>query len=330
MKKFGWAYLGCGSIAFGTAKELMQTEDQEIVAAWNRTWEKAEKFAETFGATAYRTAEEAICAPGVEAVYISVTADKHAEYMRLCIQHHKPVLCEKPFTANAKEAEDVFAYARQEGVYVAEAMWTWYNTPAWQMREWVRGGRVGHIEAAELSFVTPLLLGPHLPRLMDPQVCGGALLDIGIYCVRYAYELFGMPRHILCKGRLENGVDLGERVLFRYDDFSVKMHIAFDRKDGEWCRVTGSEGRAEAKDFHAATVVKLKRRGEKTVIHRDKTPKYACQFRTVAQEVRAGYVESEKVPAQGTIDCMKLLDECRARMGIVYPCEETGVLGAGE
>lgn len=127
MNKFGWAYIGCGGIAHTTAKELVKTESQQIVAAWNRTYEKAEKFVKKYGGTAYKTAEEAITAPGVEGVYIALTADKHAEYMRLCIKHHKPMLCEKPFTVNAKEAEDIFTYAAQEGVYVSEAMWTWHN-----------------------------------------------------------------------------------------------------------------------------------------------------------------------------------------------------------
>ena len=116
MGKFGWAYLGCGNIAHTTARELIKTEDQQIVAVWNRTHAKAEQFAKKYGAVAYKTAEEAITAPGVEGVYIAVTADKHAEYMRLCIKHHKPVLCEKPFSVNAKEAEAIFAYAAQEGV----------------------------------------------------------------------------------------------------------------------------------------------------------------------------------------------------------------------
>lgn len=98
MSRFGWAYIGCGGIAHTTAKELIKTDDQQIVAVWNRTYEKAEEFVKKYGGTAYKTAEEAITAPGVEGVYIALTADKHAEYMRLCIRHHKPVLCEKPFT----------------------------------------------------------------------------------------------------------------------------------------------------------------------------------------------------------------------------------------
>ena len=95
MGKFGWAYIGCGGIAHTTAKELVKTEDQQIAAVWNRTRSKAEKFAQV-RRNSLQHCGRAITAPEVEGVYIALTADKHAEYMRLCIKHHKPILCEKP------------------------------------------------------------------------------------------------------------------------------------------------------------------------------------------------------------------------------------------
>ena len=94
MSKFGWAYLGVGDIAHGTAKQLRKSENSEIVAVWNRTYEKAEKFAKKFGGTPYHTFEEAVNDPRVEGVYIALTANLHYEYMKKCIELHKPVLCE--------------------------------------------------------------------------------------------------------------------------------------------------------------------------------------------------------------------------------------------
>ena len=82
MKKFGWAFIGCGGIAHITALELVRTRDNTIVSAWNRTASKAESFVKKFGGTAYSTIEEAINAPGVEGVYIAVTADRHADIMK--------------------------------------------------------------------------------------------------------------------------------------------------------------------------------------------------------------------------------------------------------
>lgn len=127
MAKFRWAYLGCGGIAHTTAKQLKDSADNEIVAVWNRTLRKAEDFAKKFGGKVYATAEEAITAPDVDGVYIALTPDRHAEYMQLCIKHKKAVMCEKPFAVNATQAEQVIREAKEAGVYVSEAMWTWHT-----------------------------------------------------------------------------------------------------------------------------------------------------------------------------------------------------------
>ena len=80
---FGWAFLGCGNIAEQVANELVNEAGQRIVSCWNRSPERAQKFAVKYGSRAYRTAEEALKAEGVNAAYIAVTADKHLDYIRL-------------------------------------------------------------------------------------------------------------------------------------------------------------------------------------------------------------------------------------------------------
>lgn len=319
MKKFGWAYIGCGGIAYTTAREVVKCEDQEIVAAWNRTYEKAEKFVNKFGGKAYKTAEEAITAPGVEGVYIAVTADKHAEYMELCIKHHKPVLCEKPFTVNAPEAEKIFAYAKQEGVYVSEAMWTWHNAVAHQVRTWVKNGVVGEIQTVDCAYAYPMLKFSKNPRLMNPLQIGGALMDIGIYAVRYCYELFGMPKSLKCEGRLSKGADLGEKITLEYDGFEANLVVAFDQNVGEYFRIKGTKGSIDVPMFHIG--MKASCETEKKEKYNDKSKYYATEFSNVAKEIRVGLKDSELIPAQATIDCMKLLDECRKQMGLQYPYE---------
>lgn len=316
MGKFGWAYIGCGGIAHTTAKELVKTEDQQIVAVWNRTPEKAEKFAKKYGAAVYRTPEEAINAPGVEGVYLALTADKHAEFMRLAIRHHKPVLCEKPFTVNAKEAEEIFAYAKQEGVYVSEAMWTWHNAVALKVKELVDSGKLGTIQSVDCAYAFPMLKFSRNPRLMNPVQIGGALMDVGIYGVRYSYELFGMPNSLTCEGRISRGADLGEKITMHYDGFDVNITVALDQNVGEYFRIKGAKGSVDVPMFHMASKAKLS--GEEFT---DKSAHYAVEFRNVAGEIRAGFTESKIIPAKATVDCMKLLDECRRQMQLQYPCE---------
>jgi len=183
MKKFRWAYLGCGDIAQITAKELY---DGEIVAAWNRTPERARDFVGKYGGIAYATAEDAITAPNVDGVYIAVTANLHADYMKLCIEHHKPVLCEKPFTVNAHQAQEIFAFAVQEGVYVSEAMWTWHNATAHKVKEWIRAEAVGKIKEVNCTYSFPMIKFSKKPRHFQAELIAGALLDIVLK--------YGLPR----------------------------------------------------------------------------------------------------------------------------------------
>jgi len=320
MGKFGWAYIGCGGIAHTTARELLKSGEGEIVAVWNRTREKAEAFAKKFGGKVYDTMEEAINAPGVEGVYIAVTADKHAEFMKLCIANHKPVLCEKPFTVNAAQAEEVFAYARQEGVYVSEAMWTWHNDTARQVKAWVDAGAVGEVRQVNCDYSFPMFKFSNKERHTSPVMIGGALLDIGVYCIRYCYALFGMPKDILCKGSLSGGVDLGETVTLRYDGFDANLRISRVENDGEKLEIIGSAGKILVPWFHMAKKAKL--RGKTRDTFRDRSLLFGKEFSAVAAEIRGGAKQGVAIPPESTVDCMKIMDLCRSQLGLVYPCEE--------
>ena len=320
MAKFGWAYIGCGGIANITARELVKLEDHQIVSAWNRTPERADTFVNKFGGTAYQTAEEAITASGVDAVYIAVTADKHVEYMKLCIRHHKNVLCEKPFTVNAQQAREIFEYAAQEGVYVSEAMWTWHNAAAKQVKAWVQNGYVGNVRDVECFYSFPMIKLPiQKPRHTSPEMIGGALLDIGVYCVRYCYELFGKPKEIRCTGRLSGGIDLGEQITLDYGSFQAKLTISRDENHGEKLTIAGDKGVIKLPMFHMASKGSLK--GIVSASFKDSSPLYGTQFANVAEEIRTGAREGIHIPAKSTVECLEILDECRRQMGLVYPCE---------
>lgn len=320
MKKFGWAYIGCGGIARTTAKELVQTEDNEIVAVWNRTQSKAEVFAEEFGGTVYESAEEAINAPGVEGVYVNVNHDMHETYTRLSIENGKPVLCEKPFAVNEKAAKAIFDYAREKDVYVSEAMWTWHNETALKVKDWVESGILGDIESVSCAFEVPLVNGSTNPRLTTPSMLGGALMDLGIYNVRYCYELFGLPENIACEARMDE-VDYSETITFDYPGFKAVMLVSMEKEGGHYFEIKGSKGSIYVPQFHMAQSATLKTEEKEETFEVDELL-YGRQFSNVAAEIRAGRKEGEKIPTNSTIDVMGLLNECRSQMGLVYPQEK--------
>ena len=318
---FGWAFIGAGDIAHTVAAEIEREGSGRIVSVWNRTASRAQSFAQTFGARAYPTPEEALAAPGVEGAYVCVNPAYHAAYVRRCIAAGVPVLCEKPFTLNAAEAAALFAEAKERGVYLSEAMWTWHNAAALQVREWVRGGALGAIRSLRAVYAFPLILMRKCRgRLLSPEAGGGALLDIGVYPVRYVYELFGMPLSLDCRGRLRGGVDLGENIEMRYPDFTARLSVSISSWGGERLVIRGERGKIVVPEFHAAARAALVREGKKEVF-RDGALRYARQFAQVAAEIRAGRKESAFVPAASTVDVLRLTDECRRRMGLVYPQE---------
>jgi len=319
MAKFGWAYIGCGSIANTTAKQVSKSVNNRIVAVWNRSFDKAEAFAKKYGGKAYHTVEEAINAPEVEGVYIALTADVHAQYVRKCIENHKPVLCEKPFAVNAEEAEELYELAKKEGVYLAEAMWTWHNDVALKVKQWVSSGRIGRVTGVECTYAFPMTRAGDT-RLLDPKRLGGAIMDIGVYGLRYCLELFGMPQKVECKGRMDHGVDLGEEVDLFYDGFTARCTFAIDKMKGEPLTIKGTEGTIKVPYFHMAWKGALKGNSNEKV-KADRSSQYEREFSNTAKEIREGLTESRIITPGNTIGCMKLMDECRKQMGLVYPCE---------
>ena len=320
MEKFGWAYIGVGQIAKTTARELLKSENNEIVSVWNRTYEKAEKFTKKYGGTAYKTLEEAISDPRVDGVYIALTADRHYEYMKKIIAMHKPILCEKPFTVNADEAKEIFELAKKEGVYVAEAMWTWHNTPALTVRRWLNEGKIGTVKEVSCNYKNPMTTFDKNSRLFDANRIGGALLDIGIYGLRYSLELFGKPDRVECRGRMAKGVDLGETVDFYYEN-GLKVHheIALDRRFTENYVIKGDKGEISVPWFHMTKKASLK--GEEKDEVKTKDLLYEKQFTNIGQEIRKGLLKSEIIRPEMTIACMEIMDECRKQMGMKYPSE---------
>ena len=321
MDKFGWAYIGAGGIAQGTASELVQTEDNKIVAVWNRTKSKAEDFVKKYGGTVYGTPEEAIKAAGVEGVYVNVNGDQHAHFTKLAIQYKKPVLSEKPFTFNAEETKEIFAYAKERDVYVSEAMWTWHNETALKVKEWIESGVIGDIISVDSAFAVPLLKHSDNPRLTKIEMLGGALMDLGVYNVRYCYELFGMPESIHCDAVMHE-VDHEEDITFTYPNFKAHMHVSMIKDNGHYFEIKGTKGSIFVPEFHAAKKAILKTDETEEVFETDGLL-YGKQFSNVAAEIRAGKKEGEKISAKSTIDVMTLLDECRKQMGLVYPQEKS-------
>lgn len=304
---------------------LTRSRSHRIVSAYSRTAARTEKFVLWFGGTAYNSLAEAVLHNGVDAVYIAAPHSSHYELARECIALGKPVLVEKPFTLNAEQAQALASFAREKGVYAAEAMWTWFSPIAHAVRRWVTEGRIGEVKTIDIKYAMATSRFYKAPRLFDKNSGGGALLDIGVYPVSYCYSLLGMPDEIQCAGELNaDGIDEGEKITLRYSSgVACYIRISLTKFEGrESAVITGTKGVITVPLFHQAVRATLISDSGRDRTHT--LPTYMTEFDLVAEEIRSGKICSEFVPQERSIAVMQILDECRRQMGIRYP-QENGI-----
>lgn len=318
---FNWCFIGAGTLANKVARQILPSGRHKITAVYTRNPRKCRAFAEQYGGAAYDSAQAAAAAPEVDGVYIVTPHTSHYEYAKLSLSLGKPVLCEKPVTVTAPEAAELFALAEERGVYLAEAMWTWFSPVARKVKEWVDAGELGEVIRAEASYCADSR--GYAPRCADPNLAGGALLDVGIYPITYLYRLFGRPAAVRCSGQLEGGIDLSEDVELTFSNGltgSIRVSMC-DPQRAEIVDLEGTKGRIVCPSYHGASQVELIRReGESEVFRGDGG--YLNEFDAAAGEIRAGLTGSLLVPPAATVDVMKIMDECRRQMGLVYPFEQ--------
>lgn len=317
--EFNWCFIGAGSIARKVAKELITIEGHRIVSIFNRTKEKAISFGKSYNSRVYDSALEAIKDERVNAVYIATTNNTHYQYIKLCLENHVPVLSEKPITGNSKELKELIELAEKENTYLCEAMWTWFNPVSFKVKEWIKNNEIGKILSVDARFTAPILTYKKKnSRLSNLNTYGGALLDLGVYPIRYVYELFGKPISIESKGKLFRGCDKSNESIFKYDGFDAKIRSRIDWFTGEYVKIIGEKGYIKVPFFHRSRKAILKNEKGRFV-ERDKSLKYAKQFKNVAEDILND--KKESITLASSLDVIKIMDEIRKQIGVKYSCD---------
>ena len=322
MEKFRWCFIGVGSLAKMVAGQLNKSERHEIVSCYARRFDKTREFADKFGGTAYESAEEAILDPKVDAVYIVTPHNAHYRYAKLALDLGKPVFCEKAFTVTAEETDELIRLAREKNLYLCEAMWTWFAKTPNKVKEWIDNEKIGKIKSA--SFTYHMKTTGRGDRHTDPRRAGGALLDITIYPITYAYRLWGMPDGIDATGEIVGGVDFCDEITLKYRDFDVQISASINDFRGlENMKIKGENGEISAFMYHCTDGATLKI-GTSKEKYKSGGPlffSYVEEFDAVASDIRAGRGESELVPLKATSDVMHILDKIRGKIGLHFDVE---------
>ena len=318
MDKFRWAYIGSGSIAASTARSILKG-NHEITVVYSRSFDKAQAFAKKFGGKAVETIDELLSCDNIDAVYIATPHTSHVEYAVAALKKRIPVLCEKPVGVTQADVELLIETARENDTYLVEAMWSWFSDTAIAVRDWVKQGKIGRVKNVKIVHAYPGLNKKPGSRVLDPMTAGGALLDIGIYPITYCYNIFGYPDSIKCEGTIQNGIDIKEKVTLCYGNMPCELYVSFEKLKESFV-AEGTEGKIKLPMFHVASFAVMKsKKGNKVAF--GKTT-YLNEFDRVAEEIRAGKKESDYVPFEATLSCMKIMDVCREQMGLKYPFEK--------
>jgi predicted dehydrogenase len=324
-EEFNWGILGPGGIARAFAKDLGFIQGHTIAAVGSRSLENAQKFSDNFGGTAYGSYEELVADPTVDAIYVATPHPAHHDNVILALNAGKPVLCEKPFAVNAQESQAMVDAASRNSVALMEAMWARFLPHYAKVREIVDSGVLGPILSIHADH-GQRLADQGIARLIDPELAGGALLDLGIYPVSFAHMILGNPLHITSSAIMtDKGVDAQTSMIFTYDN-GAQAVLTTTMIEQTPCRavVAGLNGWLEIdRTFYNPAAMRV-------VLNDGTVTEYANtytghglreQAETFKQLVRSGKFESEILTWTDTVDIMKTLDTVREQIGLKYPFE---------
>jgi len=321
-----WGILGTGGIARQFTSDLLLT-GHSVTAVGSRTRESAGQFAALFELPAAHASYEALVAdPSVDLVYVATPHPFHYPNARLALEAGKHVLVEKPFTLNAGQAQQLVSLAAGRGLLVLEAMWTRWLPHMTRLREIVAAGTIGEVRSMSADHTQRLPDDPG-HRLNALELGGGALLDLGVYPVSFASQLFGVPRSIQATATFkETGADAQVATMFRYAGGQIATTYSASTTQGPNVAVVlGTDGRIEVDSvWYTASGLRVYD-GAGTLIEdvRPAVEGRGMQFQAAEAErlVAAGRTASDILPPQETISIMATLDAIREQIGLRYPGE---------
>ncbi|WP_405897486.1 Gfo/Idh/MocA family oxidoreductase [Streptomyces sp. NBC_00727] len=324
-----WGVLATGGIAATFTADLQAMPGAEVVAVASRSDASARAFAERFGIPrAYGDWAGLVADDEVDVVYVATPHSAHREAAALALAAGKHVLCEKAFTLNEREARELVTLARDRGVFLMEAMWTYCNPVIRRLTELVRDGAIGEIRTVQADFGFAGDLGPG-HRLRDPRLGGGALLDLGVYPVSFAQLLLGEPDRVRADALLSpEGVDLNTGMLLGWDSGATALlSCSIVGHHPTAATVIGTGGRIDIPHsfFHPQGFVLHRAGAEPEEITSGPGPQGLSGMQYEAAEVMravlAGETESPLVPLEGSLAVMRTLDAVRDRIGVRYPVD---------
>lgn len=332
MEKIRVGIIGAGWIAHKMAQALAPLSDAEVLAIASRSEQKAREFADEYGIErAYGSYEELVSDPDVDLVYVATPHSHHYPHARLALEHDKPVLVEKAFTANAREAEELLRIAKERKVFITEAIWTRYMPLSLKVKELMASGIIGE---PRILTATLCYMMEQKERIVRLDLCGGALLDLGVYVLNFARMYFGTDIvrtvtncHLGDFGKFANGakVDMMESISLSYADGRMaNLQAGCLTLNDRQGIISGTDGYIRVDNVNCPELIEVWRNYE--LVERIERPAdmvngYEYQVLECKRCLEEGLLESPMMPHDETLAIMRQMDELRQEWGVHYPMD---------
>lgn len=318
--------IGAGWIAEKAAITLKNLEGASCYAIASRSLEKAQAFAEKWQVTcAYGSYSELIADENVDLVYVATPHSHHYDVTKEALENGKPCLVEKAFMANHRQAADIVRISRERKVFLAEAIWTRYQPAVQIVRQLISNGQIG----------TPRLITATLgysmgnkSRIMRPDLCGGALLDLGVYAINFVRMFCDSPIEKMesqCV-KSDTGMDLTNAISFTFANGMLANVQSSACCVGDNIGViAGTEGNLIIDNINNPQRIRINKR-DRVFVKDINVPKqitgYEYEFLACKQAMEDGLIEPPQMPLEETLYIMKMMDELRMKWGVHYPMDD--------
>jgi predicted dehydrogenase len=322
--KTRWGVIATGWVSNNFAEATKLLPEAELAAVGSRSRESANAFGEKHGIPRrHGSYEDLVADPDVEAVYVGTPHNLHHANTLMALDAGKHVLCEKPLAVNAGQAGEMIEAARKKGLFLMEAMWTRF-VPVWvDLKGRLDSGEFGQIGFLYSSFGEAVPYEPE-GRAYNPQLAGGALLDLGVYPISLASWLLGKPDTMTSRVRMtDTGVDQRNAMIFTYPDGSfASLSTAMDVTTACESEIAAEKAfiRVKRHWFQAQSYEVVTPDGT-DVVSRPFENGFQFEIAHAMKRIGKGQIDSEVMPLDESLEIARTMDALRGEWGLKYPFE---------
>ncbi len=323
-KKIKWGILSTGRIAHTFATALQVVPDSELYAVGSRNIETALKFASEFSIPkAYGSYEELVNDPEIDVIYIGTPHNLHLENTLLALNHNKHVLCEKPMGVNHREESIMIEKAKEKNLFLMEALWSRFLPNIIKTKELISSGEIGEVKLLTAFFSIKSENGPE-HRHFNIDLCGGSILDIGIYNIFLSLLLLGEPKSFSAiAGLSAQGVDNSCSYTFQYDKDTLSvMYSSFLAKASVIAEIHGTKGKIQLDHlwFCPGNVKLINHDGSEKIFEFEvKGNGYEYEAEEATKCILSGKKHSDLWSWNDSLQLVGMMDSIRKECGVVYP-----------